>query len=134
MRMNPKSALLALASALVLAACASAPGVTPKPTAPPSPTRPATPTQPSPQPSRPTACADCGTIVHIETIAAGKAQGAVLGGIVGSVASKPVSGDLDYNVHVRLDDGRRVVVRLEELGGLRQNSRVRVVGGKLVLD
>lgn len=130
MRMNPKSALLVLASALVLAACASAPGVTPKPDAPPSPTRPAIPTQPS----RPAACADCGTIVHIETVAAGKAQGAVLGGIVGSVASKPVSGDLDYNVHVRLDDGRRVVVRQEEIGGLRQNSRVRVVDGKLVLN
>lgn len=131
MRMNPKSAFLAAASALVLAACASSQGVGPKPTGP-SPSSPAPTPQPAPQPSRPSACGDCGTVVHIETVAAGKAQGAVLGGIVGSVASKPVSGDLDYNVHVRMDDGRRVVVRQEERGSLRLNSRVRVVNGRLV--
>ena len=70
--------------------------------------------------------------MHIETVAAGKAQGA-LGGIVGSVASKPVAGDLDYKVHVRMDNGSRTAVVIEERGNLKVNSRVRVVNGRLVM-
>lgn len=119
--------LLLLGAALILSACVTTP-----PAAPPSPA----PTQPAPAPSRPapsrpSACTDCGTVMHIETVAAGKAQGA-LGGIVGSVASKPVAGDLDYKVHVRMDNGSRTAIVVEERGNLKVNSRVRVVNGRLV--
>ena len=122
--------LLPIGAALLLAACATtAPLPAPSP---PAASRPAPPPVRPAAPARPAVCADCGTIVHIETVAAGKAQGAVLGGIVGSVASKPVAGDLDYKVHVRMDNGARTAVILEERGAWKVNSRVRVVGGRLV--
>jgi hypothetical protein len=132
-QMNTKLATLITFCAVALTACAGAPIVTqaPPPVSPPL-ALPA-PTQSLPPPATNTnVCADCGTIVHIETIGTGKGQGAVLTGIVGSVVRKSSGGELDYNIFVRLDDGRLVTVRQKELGGLRQNDRVRVVGGKLV--
>ena len=38
-----------------------------------------------------------------------------------------------YNIHVRLDDGRSVVINQRDLGGIRENTYVRVVNGKVVL-
>lgn len=119
--------LLLLGATLILSACVTTP-----PAAPPPPASTTQPAPPRPAPSRPAACTDCGTVMHIETVAAGKAQGA-LGGIVGSVASKPVAGDLDYKVHVRMDNGSRTAVVIEERGNLKVNSRVRVVNGRLVM-
>jgi outer membrane lipoprotein SlyB len=125
MRRSPL--LPAIAAALALAACASAPVGTPVVTSGPAQRPPV-----AGVPAAPTACGDCGTVVHIETVAASKPSGPVLGGIVGGVAGRPVPGQLTHNVYVRMDDGRKVVVRRDELGGLRENQRVRVVGGRLL--
>ena len=130
MSARPRLPLLLLGAALLLSSCATI--VTPPAPSPPTTSRPAPAPARPPVPARPAVCAECGTIVHIETVAAGKAQGAVLGGIVGSVASRPVAGDLDYKVHLRMDNGARTSVILEERGAWKINSRVRVVGGRLV--
>jgi outer membrane lipoprotein SlyB len=57
-------------------------------------------------------CADCGIVTRINTVASGRAApsatGAVLGGIVGAVAG-------------------------HDLGGIRENTYVRVVNGRVVL-
>ncbi|MFT3756290.1 MAG: hypothetical protein QM769_10165 [Pseudoxanthomonas sp.] len=86
---------------------------------------------PAPAAKTTPACTDCGTVAHIETIAAGKSSNA-LGGIVGGVAGKPMAGQLAYKIHVRMDDGRSVVIQRDDADGMRQGQRVRVVGGKLV--
>lgn len=58
--------------------------------------------------------------------------GAVAGGVGGSAIQKRVTGD-SHDVHVRMDDGRTVVVSQRDIGGLRENTYVRVVNGKVVL-
>lgn len=58
--------------------------------------------------------------------------GAVAGGVGGNAIQKRVTGD-SYDVHVRMDDGRTVVVNQRDVGGLRANTYVRVVNGKVVL-
>ncbi len=58
--------------------------------------------------------------------------GAVAGGVSGNAIQKRVTGD-SYDVHVRMDDGRTVVVNQRDVGGLRANTYVRVVNGKVVL-
>ncbi|MFT3762738.1 MAG: hypothetical protein QM761_09060 [Pseudoxanthomonas sp.] len=128
--MSTKPLLPALAASLLLAACATAPQGRPVVTSGPGQHPPATTAGPAAAPG-PTVCMDCGTVVHVQSVAAGKASGA-LGGIVGGVAAKPVAGQLSYDIHVRLDDGRTVVVRQDEAGGVREGQRVRVAGGRLV--
>lgn len=113
-------------------------------------------------------CYDCGVVVRVDTIAAGRtapsATGAVLGGIVGAVAGREISqqtggskgqkntatvagaaaGALagnaiqnrtaaSYDITVRMDDGRSVVINQRNLGGIRENAYVRVVNGQVVL-
>ena len=60
------------------------------------------------------------------------AAGAVAGAAGGNAIQNRVTGD-SYDVHVRLDDGRTVVVNQRDVGGLRANTYVRVVNGKVVL-
>ena len=38
-----------------------------------------------------------------------------------------------YDIQVRMDDGRVIVVNQKELGGVRENTYVRVVNGRVVL-
>jgi outer membrane lipoprotein SlyB len=103
-------------------------------------------------------CADCGIVTRINQVASGRsapsATGAVLGGIVGAVAGHEISdhtggsrgnkniaaaagavgGALAGNdITVRMDDGRTVVVNQRDLGGIRENTYVRVVNGKVIL-
>ncbi|MFT4256784.1 MAG: hypothetical protein QM599_07505 [Pseudoxanthomonas sp.] len=133
--MPMKSLLCTLAAGLLLAACATAPVGRPMVTQGPiraSSAEPAAAPAPKAAPAPAPVCTDCGTVAHVETVAAGKAAGA-LGGIVGGVAGKPVAGQLAYNIHVRMDDGRSVVIRQDEAGDVRQGQRVRVVAGRLVV-
>ncbi len=58
--------------------------------------------------------------------------GAVAGGVGGNAIQKRVTGN-SYDVHVRMEDGRTVVVNQAKVGGLRENTYVRVVNGKVVL-
>ncbi len=58
--------------------------------------------------------------------------GAAAGAMAGNAIQNRATGDT-YNVHVRLDDGRSVVINQRDLGGIRENTYVRVVNGKVVL-
>ena len=60
------------------------------------------------------------------------AAGAVAGAVAGNAIQNRVTGD-SYDVHVRMDDGRTVVINQRDAGGLRANTYVRVVNGKVVL-
>ena len=58
--------------------------------------------------------------------------GAAAGAAGGNAIQNRVTGD-SYDVHLRMDDGRTVVVNQRDVGGLRTNTYVRVVNGKVVL-
>lgn len=58
--------------------------------------------------------------------------GAVAGAAGGNAIQNRVTGD-SYDVHVRMDDGRTVVVNQNNVDGMRDNTYVRVVNGKVVL-
>jgi outer membrane lipoprotein SlyB len=104
-------------------------------------------------------CHDCGVVERIESIyGPGRATGggAVLGGVVGGVLGSQVGSGSGrdaatiagaaagavaghnieknrasggYEVYVRMDDGRRVVVTQRDLHGVRPGARVRIAGG-----
>ena len=54
--------------------------------------------------------------------------GAVAGAAAGKAIQDRVTGDT-YNIHVRMDDGRTVVIHQNDVGGLRKGSYVRVQNG-----
>ena len=58
--------------------------------------------------------------------------GAAAGAAAGNAIQNRVTGD-SYNVHVRMDDGRTVVINQRDLGGVRENTYVRVVNGRVVI-
>jgi outer membrane lipoprotein SlyB len=60
------------------------------------------------------------------------AAGAAAGAVAGNAIQNRVTGDT-YNVHVRMDDGRTVVINQRDLGGVAQNTYVRVVNGRVVV-
>jgi outer membrane lipoprotein SlyB len=135
-----KFPLVALALlTLTLSSCATQPGVSsaPAPIA----------TVPAPVRVAPS-CQDCGRVERIESVQVPAAarrtarSGAVLGGIVGGVITgpaKPASTAAPVmqrvsQIAVRMDDGRRLVLRQNVISpDLRPGSRVRVTGGRVVL-
>ena len=60
------------------------------------------------------------------------AAGAVGGALAGNQIQKNVTSDT-YDIAVRMDDGRTIVVNQRDLGGIRENTYVRVVNGRVVL-
>lgn len=58
--------------------------------------------------------------------------GAVGGALAGNAIQNKVTGD-SYDIHVQMDDGRVIVVNQRDLGGIRDNTYVRVVNGRVVL-
>jgi len=58
--------------------------------------------------------------------------GAGAGAVAGNAIQKNVTGE-SYDVQVKMDDGRVIVVNQKDLGGIRENTYVRVVNGKVVL-
>ncbi len=60
------------------------------------------------------------------------AAGAVGGALAGNQIQKNVTSDT-FDITVRMDDGRTVVVNQRDLGGIRENTYVRVVNGKVIL-
>jgi hypothetical protein len=127
--------LVALSVFLFLSACSIAPRrpepVAPVHTAPPRPV---------------VACHDCGRIQRVEMVSNVRATSsghAVLGGLVGGVASgeaaKPAPAAkanvqvLTFRIGVQMDDGRRLVLHQPELApGLRAGSRVRVQNSRVL--
>jgi outer membrane lipoprotein SlyB len=59
--------------------------------------------------------------------------GAAGGAYAGNQVEKSNNRAVRYDVTVRMDDGRREVIRLKEADGWRDNDRVRVVNGRLSL-
>ena len=58
--------------------------------------------------------------------------GAVGGAMAGNKIQQNVTGN-SYDIQVRMDDGRVIVVNQKDLGGIRENTYVRVVNGRVVL-
>ena len=56
--------------------------------------------------------------------------GAAAGAVAGSAIQRNVAGGGQYNVHVRMNDGRTTVVTQNDLGGIREGSYVRVYNGR----
>lgn len=57
--------------------------------------------------------------------------GAAAGALAGNEIQKNVTSDT-YDVHVQMDDGRVIVVNQRDLAGVRENTYVRVVNGRVV--
>ena len=58
--------------------------------------------------------------------------GATAGAIGGNAIQNRATAET-YDVYVRMDDGRNVVINQRDVGGIRNNTYVRVVNGKVVL-
>ncbi|MDR2872377.1 MAG: complement resistance protein TraT [Xanthomonadaceae bacterium] len=58
--------------------------------------------------------------------------GAATGAMAGNAVQNRVTGDT-YYIHVRMDDGRTVVIHQRSLDGIRENTYVRVINNKVVL-
>ena len=56
--------------------------------------------------------------------------GAVAGAVAGNAIQNRSGAGGNYNVHVRLNDGRTTVVTQSDLGGIREGSYVRVNNGR----
>jgi hypothetical protein len=123
--------LVAISLLLLLSACSTVPRHEAGPT---QPVRPAAP------PRAVVVCRDCGRIEKVDMVSNVRATSsghAVLGGVVGGVASgqgskpaanaKPGVQVLTFRIAVRMDDGRRFSVHQPNLApGLRAGSRIRV--------
>lgn len=57
--------------------------------------------------------------------------GAAAGALAGNQIQNNVTSD-SYDVHVQMDDGRVIVVNQRDLAGIRENTYVRVVNGRVV--
>lgn len=58
--------------------------------------------------------------------------GAAAGALAGNAIQNNVTSD-SYDIQVRMDDGRVIVVNQKDLGGIQENTYVRVVNGRVVL-
>ena len=58
--------------------------------------------------------------------------GAVAGAAAGNASQNRTTGDT-YNITVRMDDGRRVTINQHDLGGVRENTYVRIQNGRVVI-
>lgn len=58
--------------------------------------------------------------------------GAAAGALAGNAIQNNVTSE-SYDVQVRMDDGRVIMVNQRDLAGVRENAYVRVVNGKVVL-
>lgn len=56
--------------------------------------------------------------------------GAVGGAVVGNEIEKNNNGGTSYDVYVRMDNGRRVILNQRELGGIREGSYVDIEGNR----
>ncbi|MFL6593310.1 MAG: glycine zipper 2TM domain-containing protein [Luteimonas sp.] len=59
--------------------------------------------------------------------------GAVAGAVAGNAIQNHVQAQGAYNVYVRMNDGRSVVVSQRDLSGIREGSYVRVTNGQAYL-
>jgi len=151
-RMNLRPTLfasIAIASSLMLTACASTPSSG---------------YASAPSPSYGDPCPDCGTVTRIDEGAGSRtpnATGAVVGAVIGGLAAREIAKDntdskgrqnnatvagaaagaavgnavqnrygKGYDVTVRMRDGREVIVSQDDLNGITVGSRVQVRNGR----
>lgn len=58
--------------------------------------------------------------------------GAAAGALAGNAIQNNVTSD-SYDIQVKMDDGRVIVVNQKDLGGVRENTYVRIVNGRVVV-
>jgi len=66
--------------------------------------------------------------------AAATAAGAIAGGVVGNTAERNAKSAPWYELYLRMDDGRRIVVSQRDLNGIREGAYVRISNGKAYLN
>lgn len=59
---------------------------------------------------------------------AATAAGAIAGGVAGHQIEKNVNAAPTYDLFIRMDDGRRIVLTQRDLRGIREGSRIEVTG------
>jgi len=57
--------------------------------------------------------------------------GAIAGGVAGNEMERRRRGDTAYELHIRMDDGERIVVVQPDLEGIRIDDRVRIDEGRV---
>lgn len=66
--------------------------------------------------------------------AAATAAGAIAGGVVGNTAERNSHSAPWYEIYLRMDDGRRIVVSQRELRGVREGAYIRINNGQAYLN
>ena len=66
--------------------------------------------------------------------AAATAAGAIAGGVVGNNAERNSHSSAKYEIYLRMDDGRRIVVSQRDLNGVREGSYIRIRNGQAYLN
>lgn len=61
---------------------------------------------------------------------AATAAGAIAGGVIGNQTERNTKSAPMYELYMRMDDGRRIVVTQRDLDGIREGSYVRISSGK----
>lgn len=56
--------------------------------------------------------------------------GVIAGGVVGNELEKDRASSARYELHVTMDDGRRIVINQADLNGIREGSYVRISGNR----
>lgn len=65
--------------------------------------------------------------------AAATVAGAIAGGAIGNNAERNANAAPWYELYLRMDDGRRIVVSQRDLNGVRQGSYIRIHNGRAYL-
>ncbi|HRN59689.1 MAG TPA: glycine zipper 2TM domain-containing protein [Chiayiivirga sp.] len=65
--------------------------------------------------------------------AAATAAGAIAGGMVGNNAERNASSAPWYELYIRMDDGRRIVVSQRDLNGVREGAYIHISNGRAYL-
>ncbi|MCX7555689.1 glycine zipper 2TM domain-containing protein [Xanthomonadaceae bacterium JHOS43] len=66
--------------------------------------------------------------------AAATAAGAIAGGVIGNNAERNSNAAPWYELYLRMDDGRRIVVSQRDLNGIREGAYIRISNGRAYLN
>lgn len=66
--------------------------------------------------------------------AAATAAGAIAGGVIGNNLERNNNSAPWYELYLRMDDGRRIVVSQRDLNGIREGAYVRISNGRAYLN
>lgn len=66
--------------------------------------------------------------------AAATAAGAIAGGVIGNNAERNSQAAPWYELYLRMDDGRRIVVSQRDLNGIREGAYIRISNGRAYLN